>query len=238
MRLLLLHGLALLTLCACSACALQPTPRPDPQTYASEIETFARRPPQKGGIIFVGSSSIRMWPHFKRDFAGLPVINHGFGGSVSNDLSVHFNTLVARDAPKLLVVYSGNDLDKKLTVAEAFEDYTGFLNLAHARFPDLRVIVNSVKVARSRAAEIPRVHELNRRLETWAADRRWVRYLDSTSYLSDENGRPIPEYFRTDELHLSAAGYAKWHELLGPVVREEWSKVNGGTPASVTTSKN
>ncbi len=228
----------MLTFCACTACALEPTPRPDPQTYASEIEAFAKRPAQPGGIVFVGSSSIRMWPHLKRDFAGLPVINHGFGGSVSNDLSVHFDTVVARDEPKLLVTYSGNDLDKKLTVAEAFADTTGFLDLAHERFPNLRMIVNSVKVARSRTAEIPRVHELNRRLESWAADRDWVRYLDTTSYLSDANGRPIPEYFRADELHLSAAGYAKWRELLEPVVREEWTKVNADTQASVTTSGN
>lgn len=238
MRTLLFHGLALLAFCACTACALEPTPRPDPQIFANQIQAFKMRPAQKGGIVFTGSSSIRMWHHLKRDFPGLPVINHGFGGSVSNDLIVHFDTIVARNEPKLLVIYSGNDLSKKLTVAEAFADYTGFLNLAHQQFPDIRVIVNSVKVARKRAAEIPRVHELNRRLETWASTRDWVRYLDSTSYLSDENGRPIPEYFRADELHLSAAGYAKWHQLLEPVVREEWAKANQSDHASVTTAEN
>lgn len=234
MRTHLLHGLALLAFCGCSACALEPTPRPNPMTFANEVAAFAKRPAQKGGIVFAGSSSIRMWPRLKRDFTGLPVINHGFGGSVSNDLIVHFDTVVARDEPKLLVVYSGNDLDKKLTVSEAFDDLTRFLNLSHERFPEIRVVLNSVKVARSRAAEIPRVHELNRRLESWAADRDWVRYLDGTSYLTDADGRPIPTYFRADELHLSADGYAKWRELLEPVVREEWMKANGAQ-ASVTT---
>ncbi len=238
MRSLLLHGLTLLMLFVCTACALEPTPRPDPQTFANEVAAFAKRPAQKGGIVFVGSSSIRMWPHFKRDFAGLPVVNHGFGGSVSNDLIVHFDSVIARDEPRLLVLYSGNDLAKKLTVSEAFDDQTRFLDLAHSRFPNLRVIVNSVKIARSRTAETPRIHELNRRLESWAAEHDWVRYLDSTSYLSDENGRPIREYFRADELHLSPAGYAKWRELLEPVVREEWAKVNGGSQASVTPREN
>jgi lysophospholipase L1-like esterase len=237
MRNRLIHGLALLALCACTACALEPTPRPDPDTFANEVEAFAKRPPRKGGIVFAGSSSIRMWSQLKQDFPGLPVINHGFGGSVSNDLIVHFDTVVARHEPKLLVTYSGNDLHKKLTVSEAFADYTGFLNLAHQRFPELRVIVTSVKVARSRAAEIPRVHELNARLEVWSAERDWVRYLDCTSYLSDADGDPIPEYFRADELHLSPAGYSKWHELLEPVVREEWAKIHSDGQTSVTTQE-
>jgi lysophospholipase L1-like esterase len=238
MRSILLHGLALLSLCACAACALESSPRPDPQTFANEVAAFTKRPAQKGGIVFVGSSSIRMWPHLKRDFAGLPVINHGFGGSVSNDLTVHFDTIVARDEPKLMVTYSGNDLDKRLTVNEAFADYIHFLNLAHERLPKLRVIVNSVKISRSRAAEIPRVHQLNRRLEAWAATRSWVRYLDTTSYLTDENDRPIPKYFRADELHLNAAGYAKWRELLEPVVRDEWAMIIGGAQASFISPGN
>jgi lysophospholipase L1-like esterase len=216
----------MLSFCACTACALEPTPRPDPQTFAHEVAAFEKRPVQKGGIVFTGSSSIRMWPRLKRDFTGLPVTNHGFGGSVSNDLIVHFDTLVARDEPKLLVVYSGNDLHKNLSVSEAFDDLTGFLDLARDRFPNIRAILNPVKIARSRSAEIPRVHELNRRLEAWASHREWVRYIDSASYLADADGRPIAEYYREDELHLSPAGYVKWHEILAPVLREEWAKAN------------
>ena len=226
MRDLLLHGITLLSFFACTACALEPTPRPDPQTFAHEVVAFTKRPPQKGGIVFAGSSSIRLWPHLKRDFPDLPVVNHGFGGCVSNDLIVHFGTVVAREEPKLLVVYSGNDLHKNLTVGEAFGDLTGFVELARDRFPDIRVILNPVKIARSRSAEIPRVHELNDRLKAWSADREWVRFIDSASYLADADGRPIPDYYREDELHLSAAGYVKWREILEPVLREEWAKAN------------
>lgn len=226
MRSLLLHGIALISLGVCSACAVEPTPRPDPQRFAGEIAAFSKREPVKGGIVFAGSSSIRMWTHLKQDFPGLPVVNHGFGGCVSNDLIVYFDPVVAREEPKLLVVYSGNDLDKDLSVGESLDDYTRFIEMARERFPKLRVIVNSVKIAASRANEIPRVHELNKRLEAWAADREWVRYLDSSSYLADAAGHPIPEYYRDDALHLSPAGYLKWKEILDPVLREEWAKVN------------
>ncbi|HYF34173.1 MAG TPA: GDSL-type esterase/lipase family protein [Prosthecobacter sp.] len=202
------------------------TPRPDPQRFAKEIAAFAAQPPVKGGIVFTGSSSIRLWTTLKEDFPGLPVLNRGFGGSVANDLIVHADTVVFRHRPKLLVVYTGsNDINAKLTTQEAFADYTRFLNLVHEKLPKTRVIITSVKIGEKRAAQIPQVHELNRFLKAWSAGRKWTRYVDCTTYLADASGKPIREYYRDDLLHLSPAGYAKWKATLDPVLREEWDKV-------------
>ncbi len=212
---------------ACSACALQPTPRPNPQRFAGEIAVYAAKEPEKGGIVFVGSSSIRLWSPLKKDFPGLPVVNRGFGGCVANDMIVYFDTVVARHEPKLVVTYVGsNDIDDHLTVDEAFADYTKFLTLIHDRFPKTRVIVNSVKIAPSRAAQISKVHLLNRHLDAWCAGKDGLRYLETSSYLADSSDQPIPGFFRPDRLHLNAKGYAKWKAILEPVVREEWAKVN------------
>jgi hypothetical protein len=43
-------------------------------------ESDRTTPPPAGGIVFVGSSSIRMWRSLESDFPGLPVLNRGFGG--------------------------------------------------------------------------------------------------------------------------------------------------------------
>src|SRR4026208_83224 len=56
-------------------------PRCEADIHAFEAEDMAA-PPPKGGIIFTGSSSIRMWTSLKEDFPGLPVLNRGFGGPV------------------------------------------------------------------------------------------------------------------------------------------------------------
>jgi len=221
-RILLIFSLA-------SHCAFAdgPTPRPNPERFAGEIAAFARQEPEKGGIVFTGSSSIRLWTALKEDFPGLPVVNRGFGGCVSNDLIVHFETLIARHEPKLIVTYvGGNDIAEKLTVQEAFDDYTKFLTLTHDRFPKTRIILNSVKIAPKRALQIPQVRELNRRLEAWAAEKNWLRFLESTNFLTGPQDQPDPSYFRADQLHLNAAGYAKWRAILEPVVREEWAKAH------------
>ncbi len=51
--------------------------------WEQDIRAFERRdatnPPPQGAILFIGSSSIRMWEALEKDFAGLRVINRGFG---------------------------------------------------------------------------------------------------------------------------------------------------------------
>lgn len=219
----------LLSLLLATSClvAQESTPRPDPQRFAKEITAFAAKPADKGGIVFTGSSSIRLWKTLQKDFPGLPVLNRGFGGSVANDLIVHFDTVVARHEPKLLVTYTGsNDINAKLTPQEALADYTRFLDLVHTRLPRTRVIVTSVKIGEKRLAQMPQVHELNRLLQAWIQGKDWVRYVDTTSYLADEKGHPIRKYYVKDLLHLSPEGYAVWTKLLTPVLKEEWAKVN------------
>src|ERR1700694_6142818 len=56
-----------------------------PSQWEPEFAQFEARdrasPPRPGSIVFVGSSSIRMWATLDRDFPGVPVLNRGFGGS-------------------------------------------------------------------------------------------------------------------------------------------------------------
>lgn len=223
-----------------TSAAASEQPRADPQRFAAEVGRIAARPATLGAVVFTGSSSIRRWTSLRADFPGLPVRNHGFGGSTAFDLLVHFDPLIGRHQPKVVVLYTGsNDIAAGLPVKDAFHDYQALLALIHARLPQARVIINSVKITPSRARQTPQVVELNRRLKGWAANKRWARYVDATSYLADRGGQPRPEYFVADQLHLNAAGYAAWRQILEPVVREEWAKVNppgrtapGATPAA------
>jgi len=222
---LLMRALGVALVLASAAAAQHP--RADPQRFAMEVAALAAKPAEPGGIVFTGSSSMRKWTTLRRDFPGLPVQNLGFGGSTANDILAHFDALIGRQQPKLVVLYIGsNELAAGLPVEEAFDDYQAVLELIHAQLPEARVIINSVKIAPSRTPQIPQVNELNRRLRKFASIKRWARYVDATSYLEDPNGQPLPGYFMADELHLNAAGYAAWRATLEPLVREEWAKVS------------
>src|SRR5207248_1947169 len=60
------------------------------QRFQGEIQQMLARdktnPPPQGGILFIGSSIFRFWTHLSEQMAPLPVFNHAFGGSVTQDI--------------------------------------------------------------------------------------------------------------------------------------------------------
>lgn len=204
--------------------------RPDPKRFAKETEKFGKQdvesPRKKGGIVFTGSSSVRLWKTMEA-FPDLPVLNLGFGGSVANDLVVYFDKVVTPYEPKILVVYTGsNDLNAKLTVEEALADYIKFLEMVHEKFPATKVIVNSVKTSLKRWDQYESVKKLNVALESWCQGRERIRWVDGTSHQLGGDGKPRAEIFREDLLHLNDKGYAEWNAIISPILHEEWAKLN------------
>jgi lysophospholipase L1-like esterase len=205
-----------------------PAKRPKPERFAKEIAKFKAqdktKAPRKGGIVFTGSSSVRLWD-VKKAFPDLPVLNRGFGGSIANDLTVYADQVALRYEPKILVVYTGsNDINAKLSPEVVLADYTKFLKLVHRESPKTVIIVNSVKISRSRLKQMPDVERVNDLLEAWCAERDWTRWVNSHEYLKDAKGQPRDEFFVKDLLHLNEKGYAKWNAIIGPVLHEEWAK--------------
>jgi hypothetical protein len=93
------------------------------------------------------------------------------------------------------------------------------------RSPKAHVIVTSAKIAGRRAVQIPQVHEP----KSQACDlggRKLLGALSRLHQLADANGHPIRDDYVNDLLHLSPAGYAKWKEILDPLLRKEWTKAN------------
>ena len=56
----------------------------DPNRWEPEIQKFEaedkQNPPVKGGVVFIGSSSIARWSDLAESFPNLKVVNRGFGG--------------------------------------------------------------------------------------------------------------------------------------------------------------
>ena len=65
-------------------------------------------PPPKGEILFVGSSTIRLWD-LKASFPDLKTINRGFGGSEMQDTTRYVDRIVVPYSPRIVVVYAGDN---------------------------------------------------------------------------------------------------------------------------------
>lgn len=186
-------------------------------------------PPPRGGVLFLGSSSIRLWSTLKEDFPELPVINRGFGGSVIADSIRYTPRIVLPYHPRMIVFYAGsNDIARGLSPEQVRKDFETFVAGVRAGLPETRIVFVSINPSVSRIAQRDRVVAANRLVEEYireqAAKGAKLTYIDSYSKLLSPEGMPRPEILRKDGLHLNSDGYVLWKSVLKPRILELWAQ--------------
>lgn len=211
----------LLTLAAVAA----ETPKvQSPTRWEKDIAAFEaadrESPPRPGGVVFVGSSSVRLWKTLAEDFPGVSVVNRGFGGSCVPDCTHYFDRLVGVHRPRLVVFYcGGNDLANGRTPEEVAADVREFCARLHTALPDAKLIVNSIKITPSRWQLREPIAFANALLAAHCAGDPRRTFVDLTSAVLTPDGAPREELYVEDRLHLNAAGYAVWRERLALLVK-------------------
>ena len=190
----------------------------EPEIAAIEARDRTAQPPP-GGIVFVGSSSIRLWPNLTSDFRNVPVLNNGFGGSTLPDVIYYAPRLVLPYAPRLIVLYAGdNDVAAGRTPEQVLDDYTTFVRLVRRTLPATRVIFVSIKPSPSRWALAAPTRAANALIAQAIARDTLATYVDVFTPMLGASGRPRPELFQADSLHMTPAGYALWRARLAPLI--------------------
>lgn len=175
-------------------------------------------PPPKDAILFVGSSSIRLWD-LKKSFPDLPAINRGFGGSQMSDVVRYAGRIVTPYKPRAIVLYEGdNDLANGRKPEEVATDFDAFLKLVRADLPETPMIVIGCKPSPKRWALIDQQRTANRLLAERCKADGHCTFLDVERPMLGAGGEPRPELFVEDKLHLNDKGYELWAELLKPLL--------------------
>ena len=177
-------------------------------------------PRPAGGVLFVGSSSIRLWSDLEDQFKDLPiVIKRGFGGSQLSDCVKHLNRLVVRYRPRTVLVYAGdNDLAAGTPPQEVFRRFTAFVEGVHRELPETDIVYISIKPSPSRLGLMPQIRETNALIRDYADAEGKVDFVDVYTPMLDASGQPRRDLFRADALHLNAEGYALWKRVIAPHV--------------------
>jgi len=195
---------------------------PDPARFTDYFDGIATYDAENSTpadpIVFVGSSSINFWKtaHY---FPQFPVVNRGFGGSQASDATHWVERAVLQYDPSVVVYYEGdNDVAAGKKAAQIFGDMREFAEAVHASLPGTHVVFLSVKPSVRRWEQWSEAQATNALLEQYAAERYNVHYVDVGSDLLGADGRPIPELFRRDNLHLTEDGYEVWTRIVTPVL--------------------
>ena len=162
-------------------------------------------------MVFVGSSSIRLWNDLEREFGTTGIVKRGFGGSRMSDCARYVAQLVLPYKPRVVVVYAGdNDLAEGGTPQGVLASYTEFVNKVHEALPLTRVAYISIKPSPSREALMPAAIQTNELIASYTRRDPSLDYIDIYAKMLDANGHPRADLFLADSLHLNAAGYAIW----------------------------
>lgn len=191
--------------------------------WEKEISAFEQsdrtNPPPKGALLFIGSSTIRMWSTLAQDYPNQRVINRGFGGSEIAD-STHFaDRIIFPYAPKTIFLRAGvNDLFNGRSPEQVYQDFQEFVAKVHSQLPDTDIYYIAINPTPARWGQVDKEKTLNTSIEQYAQHAPHVKYLDAVSVSLGPDGKPRPELFRKDRLHFNAAGYKLLAERVRPYV--------------------
>jgi lysophospholipase L1-like esterase len=208
----------------------KPTPAPtsSQRPWEEQIAYFehedkeAKRKRKHAPIVFLGSSSIRVWESLAKDFPGHHVLNRGFGGSHISD-SVHYAERILKPhSPPLVVFYAGtNDIDAGKSPATVAADFRAFTAKVWSMFPATHIAFVSIGPCPARWAQADKVREANRLIAAACAADPKLHFIDIFPDMLGEDGKPKPDLYVADQLHLSRKGYERWI----PRIRETVDKI-------------
>lgn len=183
---------------------------------ALESGTRGRYSPGQG-VVFVGSSSIRLWDTLTEDMAPIEVIQHGFGGAKLNDLMYYARRLVNAYQPRAVVVFAGtNDIHPGAVKSpeQLLASYQSFVAAVRADQPEVPIYFIGITPSPMRWSVWPVAQATNALIQQWSGSDPNLHFIDTTDGLMGPDGEPDPDNYRFDGLHLSAQGYSVWRDII------------------------
>jgi lysophospholipase L1-like esterase len=184
-----------------------------------EAQDLKNKPPQ-GGILFVGSSSIRLW-NLSKSFPEAKAINRGFGGSEIAD-SIHFaDRIVMPHQPRKVFLYAGdNDISKGKSAKVVARDYLDFVKVVHGKLPKTEIYFIAIKPSIKRWNLVGEMREANEMIKAECNKNELLGYVDIDTPMIGSDGMPRPELFAKDGLHLNEVGYEVWSKVVEPFLEK------------------
>lgn len=192
--------------------------------WQKDILAFAKKDaekaPPENPIVFTGSSSIVKWKTLEEDFPGLPVMNRGFGGSEVFDSFNYAHLTVIKYKPRQVVMYAGgNDINAGKTPQRVFADFKAFVAKVWAALPECRICYISNAPNPKRWSMIDQMIEASRLVEEYTKTDKRLQFINVYPHMLGADGKPKPDIFVSDQLHMNANGYVIWKGVVGPYLK-------------------
>lgn len=191
------------------------------QPFINEIQKFRTADsiaaPPAHPILFVGSSSFRMWKDVQDYFPGYTILNRGFGGSGIPHLIQYADDVIFKYQPRQIVIYCGeNDLGPNVSGEYISGKFKELFLLIRSRMPDVPVAYISMKPSPRREKFLAAMKDGNKQIKKFLRKQKKTAYIDVFSAMRNADGTVRTDIFLEDNLHLNSKGYKIWQPLIQP----------------------
>lgn len=196
---------------------------PDPNRFNEEIENFrrwdAKNSIPKDFVLFVGSSSIRMWKTTEF-FPDLAIVNRGFGGAhISDMLFFKDDILLKYPTPSCIVMFcGGNDIASGKSAEQVTQDFEKWWGIIQDNFPETPLIFIPIKPCPSRWNIWNEEQKVNKKVEKISKSEKLLFYADIATPMLQTGQPPADDLFIDDKLHMSEKGYQMWTAVVQPLI--------------------
>jgi hypothetical protein len=193
---------------------------PSPDVWADELAAYGRADRSTtlpvDPVVVLGGRRVKLWHHLE-DAISRPLLVRGLGDAIVEDITHNYSALVGYYRPSAVVLLPGNS-EFHIRDNKSAEELL-------AAIQELEAIDASHGVTRQFIVYAPLKTPLHPRddqeiekatwlLSEWAATHPRVSLLDANALLTDQDGRPRPEYYLSDGVNLNEWGYLRLAVLL------------------------
>ena len=158
-----------------------------------------------------------MWKNLEEEFPDLNVLNRGFGGSETSDAIYYFDRVVAVYKPAKIMFYEGdNDIANGKSAEQVVNDFKAFLALVEQKLPGTPVAFIAIKPSPSRWDLHKEMEKANDQIRILSEIKPDLEFIDVYNPMLSPGGRPIPDIFLSDSLHMNEEGYKIWKKAASP----------------------
>ncbi len=192
-----------------------------PEVWAAELAAYERADQASAlpnnPVEIIGGHRVKLWRGLDDALAPRPVLMRGLGNATVDDITYHYERLVAFYRPQSLVFLPG-DSEFHLRAAKdadtLFQGIRRLVSMDRKHRPGGFIYIFAPLKTPLHPGDSEKVAETTRLLQDWASKIPRVHILDANSLLNNPAGEPDPTYFRFDGVNLNEHGYLRLSVML------------------------
>jgi hypothetical protein len=201
---------------------------PEVRSWDNDIRKFEQLDKsekyQDDAILFAGSSSIRLWSTLEKDMSPYHIIQRGYGGAKLSDFAVYADRIFSPHKCKAIVIFIANDItgtEQDKTPKEVGILCRNVLKTIRKSNPATPVFWIAITPTVSRWKVWPEIQRANAIIKDICENQKNTYFIKTDYAFLNENGVPMNDLFRADNLHLTEKGYEVWCAI----IRKELNKI-------------